>query len=163
MVEVTANGDGMAEMSYEYDLGLSKLSIPPTVTITGFEWLEANYILRGNFNDADGDYVAFTLSLDGVQKGQIVINGNQWQTDEIPFDLLIEGVHSVTVEACDTSGECTSVTEEVDNTFLFEEVDTSVPLPTTTTDDGGGLPGPGLGIAVMALIGAGLASRRKRE
>jgi hypothetical protein len=163
MVEVTANGDGMAEMSYEYDLGLSKLSIPPTVTITGFEWLEANYILRGNFNDADGDYVAFTLSLDGVQQGQIVINGNQWQTDEIPFDLLIEGIHLVTVEACDTSGECTSVTEEVDNTFLFEEVDTNVPLPTPTTDDGGGLPGPGLGIAVMALIGAGLASRRKRE
>lgn len=162
-IAVTASGDGMAEMSYEYDLGLTKLSIPPTVTITGFEWLESNYILRGNFNDADGDYVAFTLSLDGVQQGQISITGNQWQTDEIPFDLLIEGVHSVTVEACDTSGECTSVTKEVDNTFLFEEVVDDTPITTLPADDGGGLPGPGLGLTVMALVGAGLASRRKRE
>jgi MYXO-CTERM domain-containing protein len=34
-------------------------------------------------------------------------------------------------------------------------------LPDIISDDGGGLPAPGIGVAIMALIGAGLVRRRR--
>ena len=147
---------------YNYDLGLAKLSLAPSVQITGGEWVSSNYILRGQFFDPDGEAVSFTLKLDGVQAGQVSVAGNQWVTDEIPFDLLIEGVHNVTIEACDNSGVCVSVSEDVDNTFLFQVID--------DIDDGGtnkpaveesGLPAASIGLTMMALLGAGIAVRRR--
>jgi len=160
--KISASGIGMAPFEYNYDLGLAKLSLAPSVQITGGEWVSSNYILRGQFFDPDGEAVSFTLKLDGVQAGQVSVAGNQWVTDEIPFDLLIEGVHNVTIEACDNSGVCVSVSEDVDNTFLFQVID--------DIDDGGtnkpaveesGLPAASIGLTMMALLGAGIAVRRR--
>ena len=158
--KISASGIGMAPFEYNYDLGLAKLSLAPSVQITGGEWVSSNYILRGQFFDPEA--VSFTLKLDGVQAGQVSVAGNQWVTDEIPFDLLIEGVHNVTIEACDNSGVCVSVSEDVDNTFLFQVID--------DIDDGGtnkpaveesGLPAASIGLTMMALLGAGIAVRRR--
>ena len=158
---VEATGNGMAAFGYTFDLGTSKQSLPPSVTISGGEWVDANYILRGHFSDPDGEAVYFTLKLDGVQQGQVTVTGNQWVTDEIPFDLLIEGVHTVSVDACDLSGECVSVTEDVDNTFLFEDSsDNSIPNLTPSEEDSG-LPAVGLVLTVLAILGAGLVRRRE--
>jgi hypothetical protein len=162
IAKISASGIGMAPFEYNYDLGLAKLSLAPSVQITGGEWVSSNYILRGQFFDPDGEAVSFTLKLDGVQAGQVSVSGNQWVTDEIPFDLLIEGVHNVTIEACDNSGVCVSVSEDVDNTFLFQVID--------DIDDGGtnkptveesGLPAASIGLTMMALLGAGIAVRRR--
>ena len=91
-----------------------------------------------------------------MQAGQVTVTGNQWVTDEIPFDLLIEGVHNVTIDACDNSGVCVSVSEDVDNTFLFQIID--------DIDDGitnkpaveeSGLPAASIGLTMMALAAMG--------
>ncbi len=161
-LRVVATGAGMAAFDYEFDLGLAKLSLPPTVQISGSEWIDANFILRGYFSDPDGEPVSFTLSIDGVNQGQVQVTGNSWETDEIPFDLLVEGEHTVTVEACDSSGECFSVEQVVDNTFLFEVVDTLPPvIADSSEEESGGLPGPGAAFAVLAMLGAGLVLRRR--
>ncbi|HJM87311.1 MAG TPA: hypothetical protein QF433_03725, partial [Candidatus Thalassarchaeaceae archaeon] len=156
-VQATANG--MAPFDYSYDLGLSKLSLPPTIEVSGFEWVDANYILRGHFSDPDGETVTFTLKIDGVQQGQVTVTGNQWQTDEVPFDLLTEGTHTIGVDACDTSGVCTSIVEDVE--LVIDDPIDNLPDTISSSDDGGGLPAPGIGFAIMALIGAGLVSRRR--
>ena len=156
---VQATGPGMAPFDYMYDLGLSKQSIPPTIEITGYEWVDANYILRGYFSDPDGEPVTFTLKIDGVQQGQVSVSGNQWQTDEIPFDLLTEGIHTIGIDACDSSGECTSISEDVE--LVIEDPPDNVPDTISSSDDDGGLPAPGIGFAIIALIGAGLIRRRQ--
>nr|AIF18485.1 hypothetical protein [uncultured marine group II/III euryarchaeote KM3_83_B05] len=161
--KISANGAGMAPFEYNYDLGLAKLSLPPSVTITGGEWVSANYILRGQFFDPDGEAVSFTLKLDGVQAGQVTVTGNQWVTDEIPFDLLIEGVHNVTIEACDNSGVCVSVSEDVDNTFLFEVIDDVISDTSKPAVEESGLPAASIGLTMMALLGAGIAVSRRRD
>jgi hypothetical protein len=125
--------------------------------VTGFEWVDANYILRGHFSDPDGETVTFTLKIDGVQQGQVRVTGNIWETEEIPFDLLTEGIHTIGIDACDTSNVCTSITEDVE--MVIE--DPTDNLPDIISDDGGGLPAPGIGVAIMALIGAGLVRRRR--
>ena len=158
LVRVLASGAGMADMSHTYDLGLAKPSIPPTVTITGEEWVEGAFILSGNFHDADGEDVTFTLRIDGVEQGQVSVTDNTWRTGDIPMDLLIEGVHTVEVQACDESNVCTTVTLEVDNTFLFQEDDG--PIASLPVDDGG-LPAPGLVWALFALLSASLLMRRR--
>ena len=158
LVRVLASGAGMADMSHIYDLGLAKPSIPPTVTITGEEWVEGAFILSGNFHDADGEDVTFTLRIDGVEQGQVSVIDNTWRTGDIPMDLLIEGVHTVEVQACDESNVCTSVTQDVDNTFLFQEDDD--PIAVMPVDDGG-LPAPGLAWALFALLSASLLMRRR--
>jgi hypothetical protein len=158
LVRVLASGAGMADMSHIYDLGLAKPSIPPTVTITGEEWVEGAFILSGNFHDADGEDVTFTLRIDGVEQGQVSVIDNTWRTGDIPMDLLIEGVHTVEVQACDESNVCTSVTQDVDNTFLFQEDDD--PIAVMPVDDGG-LPAPGLAWVLFALLSASLLMRRR--
>ena len=159
LVRVHASGNGMADLMHIYDLGLTKPSIPPTVTITGEEWVEGAFILSGNFHDADGEDVSFTLSIDGVAQGQVSVTDNTWRTGDIPMDLLFEGVHTIEVQACDTSNVCTTVTQDVDNTFLFQEIDDD--LVTLDVKDDGGLPAPGLAWALFALLSASLFMRRR--
>lgn len=161
--KISANGAGMVPFEYNYDLGLAKLSLPPSVSITGGEWVSSNYILRGQFFDPDGEAVSFTLKLDGVQAGQVTVTGNQWVTDEIPFDLLTEGVHNVTIEACDNSGVCVSVSEDVDNTFLFQVIDDVVSDTSKPAVEESGLPAASIGLTMMALLGAGIAVSRRRD
>ncbi len=163
-LSIEANGAGMATFTHEYELDLSKQSIPPSVQISGGEWVDANYIVNGVYSDPDGEAVSFTLLLDGVQQGQVTVTGNQWVTDEIPFDLLLEGIHNVTIQACDSSNECTSVSEDVDNTFLFVDPVDDTPTDTVVVDgEEGGLPAPGLVVTLLGLLGAVLAARRKRN
>ena len=107
--------------------------------------------------------MSFTLKLDGVQAGQVTVTGNQWVTDEIPFDLLTEGVHNVTIEACDNSGVCASVSEDVDNTFLFEVIDDVVSDTSKPAVEESGLPAASIGLTMMALLGAGIAVSRRRD
>lgn len=158
---VQASGVGMAQYTHTYNLDLEKQSIPPTIDVLGGEWVGANYILNGVFSDSDGEAVSFTLFLDGVQQGQVSVTGNQWVTDEIPFDLLIEGIHNVTIEACDSSGECTSVSEDVDNTFLFEDSTDEPHVNTPAVEEESGLPAPGIALTLLGLLGAGIALRRR--
>jgi hypothetical protein len=150
----------MAPFEYNYDLGLAKLSLPPSVQITGGEWVSANYILRGQFFDPDGEAVSFTLKLDGVQAGQVTVTGNQWVTDEIPFDLLTEGVHNVTIEACDNSGVCVSVSEDVELNII-DDIDDIVANKPVVEESG--LPAASIGLTMMALLGAGIAVSRRRD
>ena len=162
-VHVVASASGMAPFSYMYDLGLSKQSLPPSIQVDGGEWVGTEYTLIGHFSDPDGETVSFTQKLDGVQQGVVsVFGGNQWETQKIDFELYDEGVYTISIEACDTSGMCTTIDQEVDNTFLFQDSNTQTPTITSTEDEeGGGLPGPGILLTTMALIGAGLVSRRR--
>jgi hypothetical protein len=158
--KISASGAGMAPFEYNYDLGLEKLSLPPSVQITGGEWVSANYILRGQFFDPDGEAVTFVLKLDGVQAGQVTVTGNQWVTDEIPFDLLIEGVHNVTIEACDNSGVCVSVSEDVELNII-DDIDDIVANKPAVEESG--LPAASIGLTMMSLLGAGIAVSRRRD
>jgi hypothetical protein len=100
------------------------------------------------------------LKLDGVQAGQVTVTGNQWVTDEIPFDLLIEGVHNVTIEACDNSGVCVSVSEDVELNII-DDIDDIVANKPAVEESG--LPAASIGLTMMSLLGAGIAVSRRRD
>ena len=55
MVRISASGTGMADFTHTYDLGTSKQSVAPSLTVAMGEWIGENYELTGQFNDPDGD------------------------------------------------------------------------------------------------------------
>ena len=58
MVRISASGTGMADFTHTYDLGTSKQSVAPSLTVAMGEWIGENYELTGQFNDPDGDPVS---------------------------------------------------------------------------------------------------------
>ena len=80
----------------------------------------------------------------------------------INFEILGEGIFTVTVNACDASNQCTTITEEVDTAFLFNDQTITPPTPTPTeTTENTGLPAPGIAFTVLSIIGALMYTRRR--
>jgi len=159
LVRVTASGEGMANFDHTYDLGLSKSSSPPSISVSSSAWNGDESDIQGTFSDPDGDSVTVTATLDGNTWGTVQQAGNMW--------LLVApavpnvAAHIVTVTACDEWGECTAIEHDAGAPAgWIQEEPPQVDPPSKSDDDGGGLPGFGVLLGIAAL---GLAARGHRR
>ena len=113
-LRVQATGSGMSDYHYTYDTILTKASQPPSITVSRAEFDGSMWQVTGVFSDPDGEAVTFTIEIDGAAGGEISTSGNTWSSQQINFDIFSEGVHTVTVTACDESNVCTTITETVE-------------------------------------------------
>lgn len=161
-VRVMATASGMTDFVHTYDIVLTKDSLPPTITVSSAEWDGSQWQVSGTFSDPDGEDVTFTIEIDGQNGGQITTSGNMWSSESINFEIWGEGVFTVTVNACDVSNECTTITETVDTSFLFDDQTITPPaiVPSETTESEG-LPAPGIAFTVLSIIGALMYTKRR--
>ena len=140
---------------------ISKESSPPSLSITSTEWDGSQWSMQGQYSDPDGETVSFTMAIDGSDTGSVSSSGNTWSTPSINFRLWDEGEHVVTIEGCDASNKCSSVSQTVDNSHLFDEPEPE-PIPPPIDDgDGGLLPATGLPALIVAVVGALMYGRRR--
>jgi hypothetical protein len=158
MVRINTQGSGMADFAHTYDLGLSKASSPPIITISMGEWIGENYELTGNFNDPDGDQVTITATDNGNMWGTILTSGNQWMANGA--GMPDSENNSMVLTACDSWNQCSSVTHEAGATPGGVE-EPVTPPEKDSGPVGGGLPGFGLFAALGAIALAGLGQHRR--
>ena len=158
MARINAQGSGMADFAHTYDLGLSKASSPPSITISMGEWIGENYELTGNFNDPDGDQVTITATDNGMMWGTILTSGNQWMANGA--GIPDSETNSIVLTACDSWNQCSTVTHEAGATPGGNDEPITPPV-NDGNDDGDGLPGFGLFAALGAIALAGLGQHRR--
>ncbi|GIS44849.1 MAG: hypothetical protein Ct9H90mP16_19190 [Candidatus Poseidoniales archaeon] len=126
MVRISATGTGMADFGHTFDLGTSKQSAAPSLTVAMGEWIGENYELTGQFNDPDGDPVTITATDNGNAWGTIQVSGNQWMATGpgIPG----AEANSIVLTACDNWGQCSTTTHEAGATPGGDEPDTPGPI-----------------------------------
>ena len=161
-LRVHATGEGMSDFHYTFDTILMKSSQPPTISISSAEFDGSMWQVTGVFSDPDGEAVTFTIEIDGAAGGEISTSGNTWSSQQINFDIFSEGEHVVTITACDESNVCTTITETVDNSFLFNTGNIiEPPAIVAEPEDSGSLPAPGIAFIVVAVIGALMYAGRR--
>ena len=118
------NGENVYQLISNYDLGITKVSSPPTLTksSSGFSFSEtSHWSARGQFSDPDGEDVSFSFSIDDSLMGTIIPSGNTWDIPQINFNLWPEGNHIIKLEGCDESGVCAELFFDVNNSHLYAE------------------------------------------
>jgi hypothetical protein len=161
-VQTITSGMGILTTTSTHDIDLTKSSSAPLVTVTEATWDGSSWSIRGQFSDPDGEDVTFTMKIGSSFGGEITVTGNSWQSQAIDFEIWDEGEHTISIEACDASNVCTTITEQVDNTFLFNPNPPAVDPPATSDpDDGNPLPAPGVGVVLLGCIGALMYKRRR--
>ena len=160
-VRVHATATGMTDFVHTYDLVLTKDSLPPVITVSSAEWDGSLWQVSGTFSDPDGEEVTFSIDIDGENGGQITTSGNMWSSESINFEVQGEGIFTVTVNACDSSNECTTITETVDTALLFNDQTITPPAPDIVAEEPGGLPAPGIAFTMLSIIGALMYAKRR--
>ena len=161
MVKITVQGSGMADFSHTFNLGMSKASSPPSVTVTDGFWNGDSYEISGFVNDPDGDPVTIT-GMNGAYEwgtGTFQVQGNNWLASG--SGIPNAAANDLTITACDNWGQCASVTHAAGETPGGSE---SIPDPVSNNDGddgGGGLPGFGIFAALGAIALAGLGHQRR--
>ena len=151
------SGEGVYNLEAYHDLGITKTGSPPILVVNSEGWDGDSWSMSGMFSDPDGESVTFVHKIDGSAIGSISVSGNMWSTPLIDFSVWSEGVHSVSVEGCDTTGLCSEIVREVNNSLLFEEPE---PIEPPSSEDNG-LPGIGLP-GIILVTSAGLIYSRRR-
>ena len=169
-LEITVEGNSIITWTSEWDLQLSKSSQPPQLVVSGGEWADSNndglvdkYTLTGSFSDPDGEDVTFTITLDGIEAGSITPTGTTWSSAPIPFDLYSEGMHNITITACDESGICVSESKNVENLYfaIADIVDNNPDVVTIEGEEG--LPNVGIVGTILSIISAVLVISNRRK
>jgi hypothetical protein len=123
-LKMKINGENVYQLISNYDLGITKVSSPPTLTksSSGFSFSEtSHWSARGQFSDPDGEDVSFSFSIDDSLMGTIIPSGNTWDIPQINFNLWPEGNHIIKLEGCDESGVCAELFFDVNNSHLYAE------------------------------------------
>ena len=159
MVRISAQGSGMSDFDHTFDLGMSKASSPPSVTVSDGFWNGEMYELSGFVNDPDGDPVTITGTNGGYNWGTFQVQGQNWLASG--SGIPDADANELTITACDNWNQCTSVMHSAGETPGGSE-----PTPPTPADSGGdedsaGLPGFGLFAAFGAIALAGLGKQRR--
>ena len=169
-LEIAVTGNNIISWTTEWDLQLSKLSQPPVLIVSGGEWTDSNndglvdkYTLTGSFNDPDGEDVTFTITMDGEAAGSITATGTTWSSAPIPFDLYSEGMHNITITACDESGTCVSDSRTVENLYfaISDVVDGDLSVPQASAEEG--LPNVGVIGTILSILSAVLITSTRRK
>ena len=158
LVAISAQGNGSHHMEGSYDLGISKESSPPLLSISDSSWDGSKWSMQGQFSDPDGESVSFTMRVDGSAAGSVSVSGNSWSTPMIDFSLWDEGTHVVEVEGCDVSDKCSVISKVVDNSALFQEPEPVPNEPIEETE--ASLPSPGIWVTVVSALSALIYGRR---
>jgi hypothetical protein len=163
IVTVTASASGMLPFSAQYDLGLAKASIAPTISVSDVTWDGDLLTVHGQVSDADGEAVVLSLSVDSQPGGTVSVVGSNWQTDEINMRVFGTGNHTISVTACDESDVCTTITHTEDATQLFDTGGQQVVIPIKDdSDDDGLLPAPSFIFTLLGMLGAAMICSRRR-
>ena len=104
------------------DLGIVKISSPPTLTIGEVIFDGSSVKLNGFYSDPDGEDVEVDISMNGEKMGQISLSGNSWSSDWIDLSSLNSGVLNFEVRGCDQSGKCTSIFQDINNSEVILEL-----------------------------------------
>ena len=104
------------------DLGIVKVSSPPTLTIGEVSFDGRLVKLNGFYSDPDGEEVEVGISMNGEKIGQISLSGNSWSSDWIDLSSLNPGILNFEVKGCDQSGKCTSIFQDVNNSGIIQEL-----------------------------------------
>ena len=169
-LEIAVTGNKIISWSAEWDLQLSKLSQPPVLIVSGGEWADSNndglvdkYTLTGSFNDPDGEDVTFTITMDGEAAGSITATGTTWSSAPIPFDLYSEGMHNITITACDESGTCVSDSRTVENLYfaISDVIEDDLSTPQVSAEEG--LPNVGVIGTILSILSAVLITSTRRR
>ena len=161
MVKITAQGSGMADFSHTFNLGMSKASSPPSVTVTDGFWNGDSYEISGFVNDPDGDPVTIT-GMNGAYvwgTGTFQVQGNNWLASG--SGIPDATANDLTITACDNWGQCASVTHAAGETPGASESTPDIVSNNDEDDGGGGLPGFGMFAALGAIALAGLGHQRR--
>ena len=160
-VRVIASGNEVYTFDNKYDLSIIKESSPPAISITEFGWDGNFWSMNGQFSDPDGEEVDFSMEVDGIPSGNIAVSGNSWNTPNINFILWEKGEHQVRIIGCDISGKCSEVSQQVNNSLLFDQVPDQ-PDFIDDDDSNGLLPASSALLTIISLF-IGLICVRGRE
>ena len=157
-VHVAATAPGVTNFGHTYDLGLSKSSAPPALTVSSGEWIDADFEITGMFSDPDGDSVSITATNNGLDWGTVLVSGNQWMANGAGIPDAEE--NEIVFTACDTWGACSELTHLAGATPGGGGPTTPPPVVKPPAEEGG-LPGFGVLAALGAILLAGLGRRRE--
>ena len=148
-------------MQHVYDLGIVKEGAPPLVTVTSTDWDGALWKITGKYSDPDGESVSFSIAIDGEEAGEVRISGNTWESEWVDMGAIGSGAKTVGITGCDQSNQCTTISQNVDNSHLFIEQEPDCCEP--AIDDGGDglLPAAGLSTLLLAAVAALMYTRRR--
>lgn len=150
-LRISLTADGLVPFAMTLDPGWNRSNALPTLTIEqiGFND-EGRLEVSGRFADPEGQDLTGRLSVDGAVGGTIELDGNRWSTT-VDLSLWGFGEHEVAIELCDPHGGCATVHENV--TLSADDALPDVTNGRSAEDTG--LPAPGLGLTLLAML-AGL-------
>ena len=167
LVEATVTASGMLDWTATIDLGLSKISQPPSVTVQkksdgeNGTWDSSgySYSMSGTFYEPDSETVEFSIEVCGYTTTSVNQMGANWDATVSVAGCTNHDSYTITITVTDASG---STSESV-----------VVALPpggdgdsdsggggAISTEDSGGLPAPGVAFAIIGLALAAIARRR---
>jgi len=151
------------KMETVYDLGITKESRPPVISISTIQW-DGNLLnIGGQFSDPDGESVTLEVEVDGVivdpSAVSSLMTGNTWEIvlDAYDYDF---GNYTIGIKGCDESLKCESVFREVEYIDGSFPTDWNDPTSGEYTEDGGALPATGAWLSIVVII---LALSRVRK
>ena len=156
------SGEGVYERSERSEIVLQKIGSPPILSILETKWTGTEWEMNGMFSDPDGEYVTFTMYIDGANIGTVQSFGNTWSVGPIDFRLFDVGSHTVSVRGCDTSGMCAIAESSLNSTSALTSVGPEE-MPEKGDDDGVGfVPFPIYSSSIGILAAAFMYGRGHR-
>jgi hypothetical protein len=168
---IRVSGANMADWAFDIDLGIIKESRPPEMSITKTRdgdngtWDSDGYqyTMSGTVFDADGDEVDITIEVCGYDTG-VTPDGSIWSADVSVVGCSNSADNYViTLIASDDWGKSTTMTINVPAPTEDDLPSAPSPPPLSNSEEGGGLPAPGLLATIMILAIAGLWTSRFRD
>ena len=97
---------------------------------------------------------------DGKEAGEVRISGNTWESDWVDMGAIGSGAKTVDITGCDQSNQCTTISQNVDNSHLFIEQEPDCCEPAIDDEADGLLPAAGLSTLLLAAVAALMYTRR---
>ena len=173
LIEVTFTAGGaassieMLDWVTVIDLGLSKISNPPSVTVQktidgdNGSWDSSgySYYMSGTFYEPDGETVDFTIEVCGFTTTSVNQMGANWDATVSVAGCTSHDSYTITVTVTDASGTQSETVVVASSPGGDVDADDGGG-GAITSDDGGGIPAPGIAFAIIGLALAALARRR---
>ena len=170
-LDVSATSLGMLDWSTNFDIGLSKLSQAPTVSLTATlagengTWDSSGYTysMSGTFYDADGEAVTFVLSVCGFDSQNVNQQGANWDVAVSVAGCTNHDSYAVTLTATDSSGTSSALEVNILPPGATSGEGEGETIHIDPAPKGGGLPAPSMFVSLTALLGAVFFLAQRKE